>query len=1308
MSRVIAVFLSLSLTPPFPAFALRPLQTGNNAGLEEEVAVALTKGQKLIAAGLEEAVGIERIPLDQNLTKEFEENGKKWVGLKILPAAVRIPVRAWSALAYGRLQLKVSNFPSLLIQRSGNSEDFEVVNMVGNSISLKPGEAMTAGKKIAGEDGKRKEVGVKIFLDKRKENIDLTRLGETDLFLHRYQLKLLQDGSRPSGPVDRNILAALQDGAEREIVKGRSSAGLEEDEKFLEVPQLGVRAQALREIGNRPPPQQDSFALGPVGRPEQDPLGVVAIVADGIGGSDKGDEASKIAVETVSNYVRQESFLKLLEQYRNLPENQRPVWRNEMENGLGHAVKEAHQKVVARSKEYSTQENREIRIGTTVVAVLMIGNEAFVASVGDSRLYHYGQGQLMLLTQNDSLAWRNVLNKRSNLSNLDIDREAEKRSPFERRVLTQYVGNLNKEPEVNLNGIILSPGDRLLLCSDGIWGSVPEGELTSSLAAAGSPAEKIAGELMSKAQRGRDNRTAVVIDFQGVPPSAAAAIPSPAAGMEEVARDIARLSNPNSVVHRDAAWALWSAAQNPQTPAGSLSEIVSALIGSLDPAHETDAVVRRDAAWALRSAAQNPQTPAGSLSEIVSALIGSLDPAHETDAVVRRNAAGVLIELAVYDPARLDQMGITFQALGFPEGVDKDALVRFGTGWRSIQGERDYPDLSLGARAALRRNLLLAVRQSSSREGLVGLGQRRMAHLNRLERLDQTLGLPSIGAEIHLSPEEGARAAPVALNLAAGVGPHRLVPVQPEGSDLLDHRLLPGTLSSFSTLLRQYLESTEVKRLGTVVGHYSVGADLKGDVAAIVLALFFGDPEHPWAPRKAVGSAIAGVPGQNSYRGESLHLQTGLKTDILQSNLDVRPSMVDGEILADDDLEAVALLSKGSTDPQMRAIFNQFLEKFGGWLQEVGGSELQGSVRAARDHIATHSGQGEGTSRDLDNASYLIFEKLHGISPDDHWKITQELAAIEDRVSGAQGEGREPLRQLLASNGRARPRREALKGILDDTLGRIRLALLVDPTVVEAVGNYRRGLSRGESLEALDKLYETAARSIPLAIHAPGLTPEKRGRLMALLEALNPPENLVDVNKLRAALQKKNGEETPPAAGMEEIDAKVIEEVAHILRNLPPLTEPALTGKASILYYDAVLASLFFLKIPSSVLSPNVAVVDPDRYKTLRKIAESAGFSDEEIQRWESRYLVRYDPNSSDPEMPKNLLEGRFQAVNKITNRITIDPALIQIQHIPTLMGAVNEFGAKLKEVLNSFGLSVLGDTLDQSAIEALYQAIQA
>lgn len=526
---------------------------------------------------------------------------------------------------------------------------------------------------------------------------------------------------------------------------------------------------------------------------------------------------------------------------------------------------------------------------------------------------------------------------------------------------------------------------------------------------------------------------------------------------------------------------------------------------------------------------------------------------------VRASAQRLLTALAAHEAFHesMDEMGITPQRLGFPEGVDLEALSRFGPVWSGILKQAVDRRLSLGGRAALRWRLLLAARRS--RTNLVEVGQQWLTHLSCLEKLEGALGLPSMGAEVHFHPDrEGPGAAPVAVNLAEGAGHHAMVPVHLEKAahpekgeeDLLDIRLLPGALGSFSALLHQFLESSGAKKAPSVVGHYSVGMDLKGDAVPILLALFFGDPEHPWAPVKASGGAAAGLPGRNSYRGQTLDLHEGKVSDILQTNMDVRPAMVNGEILARHDLEAVALLSRASTSTEpdsqgrlLRALFDRFLRELDAWLLEVGGEKLLKQVHAARDHVATHSGSAQGPSPQMDRASHLIFERLHGISPERYWEIAEALKPITGRIQRAQKEergpdpedleeGRELLEERARSNTQARPQREALQKILHETLDRIRLALLVDPKVVEAVSNYRQAIIRGDFGE-LGVRYQNVLDGITAAVFASGRTIDEETRLAALLEILDPEKG----TKIRAALQEERGkskETLPPAAGLEE------------------------------------------------------------------------------------------------------------------------------------------------------------------------------
>lgn len=171
-----------------------------------------------------------------------------------------------------------------------------------------------------------------------------------------------------------------------------------------------------------------------------------------------------------------------------------------------------------------------------------------------------------------------------------------------------------------------------------------------------------------------------------------------------------------------------------------------------------------------------------------------------------------------------------------------------------------------------------------------------------------------------------------------------------------------------------------------------------------------------------------------------------------------------------------------------------------------------------------------------------------------------------------------------------------------------------------------------------------------------------------------------------------------PAAGAEELLVKAGQAISRLrLQAAQP------TGQAHILYNEAALAALFFLHLPGAErsigLSPNIAVVDPARPAALTAIAESAGFPRGDVGLWVFRYVVLYDP-----QVKGDIKRATRVAETRIAQRL---PGATPI-HISTLPKALDQFGRRLREILESFGLTFQDGTLDAGAIEALYNASQA
>jgi serine/threonine protein phosphatase PrpC len=205
------------------------------------------------------------------------------------------------------------------------------------------------------------------------------------------------------------------------------------------------------------------------------------IVADGMGGHPAGDVASQIAMST------------LFEAFPALPEGD-----------LGLALKQAYRRANEAVFQAGEDEPAHAGMGTTLTSALLHGKYATVAHVGDSRAYLLRGDALTQVTRDHTVVADEVAQGR-------ITAEAARRDPRRNR-LTHVIGT-HPRLESKLPAIFeltLLPGDRLLLCSDGLYDVLDEDEMR--LALLGQDPDAAARQLVEAAkERGtRDNATAVV------------------------------------------------------------------------------------------------------------------------------------------------------------------------------------------------------------------------------------------------------------------------------------------------------------------------------------------------------------------------------------------------------------------------------------------------------------------------------------------------------------------------------------------------------------------------------------------------------------------------------------------------------------------------------------------------------------------------------------------------------------------------------------------------------------------------------
>lgn len=214
----------------------------------------------------------------------------------------------------------------------------------------------------------------------------------------------------------------------------------------------GAEVSCQTDIGCQRENNEDSFGYW---EPEEDQAfarkGRLAIVADGMGGYEGGQEASRLAVETV------------IAMYREFD-------GDDPQLGLIMALEAAHEQI----RGYGLAHPHLRGMGTTCTAAAIISDALYYVHVGDSRLYLIRGGEIVQVTRDHSYVSRLVETGM-------ITREDAEKHP-QRNILTSALGTTTEL-------VMDSPGhaeslqskDVLLLCSDGLWGQVRDTEILKTL-----------------------------------------------------------------------------------------------------------------------------------------------------------------------------------------------------------------------------------------------------------------------------------------------------------------------------------------------------------------------------------------------------------------------------------------------------------------------------------------------------------------------------------------------------------------------------------------------------------------------------------------------------------------------------------------------------------------------------------------------------------------------------------------------------------------------------------------------------------
>ena len=179
--------------------------------------------------------------------------------------------------------------------------------------------------------------------------------------------------------------------------------------------------------------------------------GRLAVVADGMGGHEGGQEASRIAVEAIQEVFSETSG-------------------SEPQSLLVTGFQIAHERIL----EYAIGHPELRGMGTTATAVALLGNQLHYAHVGDSRLYLVRGPSISRLTHDHSYVGRLVQN--------GVISSEEAETHPQRHILTAALGaGSETSPDTPEHPVELQNGDVLVLCTDGLWSLLSDTDIQSAV-----------------------------------------------------------------------------------------------------------------------------------------------------------------------------------------------------------------------------------------------------------------------------------------------------------------------------------------------------------------------------------------------------------------------------------------------------------------------------------------------------------------------------------------------------------------------------------------------------------------------------------------------------------------------------------------------------------------------------------------------------------------------------------------------------------------------------------------------------------
>ncbi len=233
--------------------------------------------------------------------------------------------------------------------------------------------------------------------------------------------------------------------------------------------------------------QQDSFGVSDLAKDVVLEKGVMAVLADGMGGLSAGEKASMATIISCLHYFDTHTF-----------EGSVPDGLVEMTESVNAEVKEVLGDLCGTS-------------GSTMVAAYVRDDELYWVSVGDSRIFLYRDGELTQLNRDHNYAAD--LMEKVDAGELTME---EALADPQRNALTSYIGiALLERIDGNREALELLAGDRIMLVSDGVYNTLSEAEILALMQyAVGKSMMSLGVQIESRKKPNQDNYTALLLEVQ--------------------------------------------------------------------------------------------------------------------------------------------------------------------------------------------------------------------------------------------------------------------------------------------------------------------------------------------------------------------------------------------------------------------------------------------------------------------------------------------------------------------------------------------------------------------------------------------------------------------------------------------------------------------------------------------------------------------------------------------------------------------------------------------------------------------------